>query len=184
MVLIKRVLDVGAAGVLIPMVTTAEETRNGVAACMYPPEGVRGFGPRRPANYERDFTEYIERANRDMIVFVQIEHVDAVNNIEEILKVPGLDGVLSAACDLSGSMGILGQVGHPRVRAAMEKVVAKAHEAKVPAGIAGPRTAEAVFKWISRGVQFITMGNDQGFLSMTSDNAVAELRKLLQKANN
>ncbi len=177
---IKQVLDVGASGVLIPLIRTVEDVRKGVAACMYPPQGMRGFGPRRPANYERYFKEYIERANRDMIVFVQIEHIDAVNNMEEILKVPGLDGVLIGACDLSGTLGLLGQLGHPRVVETINVIIAKAHQAGVAVGMAGPRTPQEVFKWISKGIQFITMASDMGFLSMTSDNSVVELRKLLQ----
>ena len=181
LVLIKRVLDVGAAGVLVPMVKTREDVQNAVAACMYPPAGVRGFGPRRPSNYERNFSEYIATANQNVIVFVQIEHIDAVNNIEDILQVPGLDGVFIGSNDLSGSLGLLGQPAHPRVIETIETVVARAHEAGVPMGMAGPLTAEGAFHWISRGVQFITIGSDTGFLLDAADRAVAEIRKRLQE---
>ena len=182
MVRIKQVLDVGAAGVLIPLVKTAEDVKRAVDACLYPPQGVRGFGPRRPANYERCWEEYIEVANRDMIVFVQIEHIDAINNLEEILAVPGLTGVFIAFCDLSGSLGVLGKVDHPMVQEAVETFIAKTRETNVAVGMAGARTPEGVFKWISKGMQFMTMGNDMGFLSMTSDNSVTEIRKLIQQA--
>ena len=180
-VLIKRLLDVGAAGVLVPMIRTREDVERAIAACMYPPAGVRGFGPRRPSNYERNFSEYIATANQDMIVIVQIEHIDAVNNIEDILQAPGLAGVFVGSNDLSGSMGLLGQPTHPRVIEAIETVIAKARQAGVPPGIAGPSTPEGVLNWISKGMQFITAGGDGAFLLNTADSTAAEIRKRLQE---
>src|SRR6516165_5848185 len=88
-VLIKPVLDIGAAGVIVPLIRTAEEARRAVAACLYPPDGIRGFGPRRPSNYGRlGGPEFCRAANASVLPMVQIEHIEAVEHIGEILAVP------------------------------------------------------------------------------------------------
>jgi 2-keto-3-deoxy-L-rhamnonate aldolase RhmA len=180
-VLIKRLLDVGAAGVLVPMIRTREDVKQAIAACMYPPAGVRGFGPRRPSNYERNFSEYIATSNDEVIVLVQIEHIDAVNNLDEILQAPGLSGVFVGSNDLSASIGLLGQPRHPRVLELIDTVIAKARAAGIPPGIAGPSAPEAVLEWISKGMQFITCGGDGGFLLNTADSTMAEIRRRLEE---
>ncbi len=161
-VMIKRVLDAGAAGILAPMVRSAEDVVRAVEACLYPPAGIRGFGPRRPANYERNFAEYIANANDHIVIWVQIEHIDAVNAIDEIVSVPRLDGVFVGSNDLSGSMGLLGQPRHPQVLAAIDRVIAAARGAGVPMGIAGPAAPVDANAWLEKGVQFMTLGGDQG----------------------
>ncbi|HEX9114470.1 MAG TPA: aldolase/citrate lyase family protein [Anaerolineae bacterium] len=180
-VLIKRVLDVGAAGILAPMVRTPEDVERAVAACLYPPAGIRGFGPRRPAEYERHFTDYIASANDSLVIWVQIEHIDAVNCIEEIVRVPRLDGVFVGSNDLSGSMGLLGQPRHPRVLEAIGKVIAAARGAGVAMGIAGPPTPADAYGWIEKGVQFITLGGDQGLLVQASQASVSGMRQLVSQ---
>ncbi|MFH1613554.1 MAG: aldolase/citrate lyase family protein [Planctomycetota bacterium] len=180
-VLIKRVLDSGAAGVLVPLVRTANDVRNAISACMYPPRGNRGFGPRRPASYERHFNKYIETANDNIIVWAQIEHIDAVNNIEQIVQVPGLSGVFVGSCDLSGSMGLLGQTSHADVLGAIDKVIASAKAANIPTGIAGPAKPELANQWLEKGIQFITLGGDQGYLVHASQQAVNGLKKLREE---
>lgn len=181
-VLIKRALDVGAAGVLVPLVRSARDVESAIAACMYPPDGIRGFGPRRPANYERDFGEYIATANDNIVVWAQIEHKDAVDNIEEIVRVPRLDGIFIGSCDLSGSLGLLGQTQHELVQQAVAKVITVGTRAGVSVGIAGPAKPESAFAWISKGVQFITLGGDQGYLVYASQTAVSGVRHLLDSS--
>jgi 2-keto-3-deoxy-L-rhamnonate aldolase RhmA len=178
-VLIKQVLDSGAGGILVPLVRTAAEAERAVAACLYPPQGVRGFGPRRPSNYERDCEEYIAGANDSVVIWVQIEHVDAVANIEAIVRTPRLDGVIVGSNDLSGSMGLLGQPRHPQVLAAIERVIAAAKEAGTPVGIAGPSEPDITLRWLRAGMQFITLGSAAGMLSEASDAAVRGVRGLL-----
>jgi len=178
-VMIKRVLDVGAAGILAPMVRSAEDVARAVEACLYPPAGIRGFGPRRPANYERNYAEYIASANDHIVIWVQIEHIDAVNAIEGIVGVPRLDGVFVGSNDLSGSMGLLGQPRHPRVLEAIDRVIAVAREAGVPMGIAGPPTSQDAGAWLEKGVQFMTLGGDQGLLVQASQASVEGVRKLV-----
>ena len=93
-VLIKPVLDIGADGIIVPMVRTVDEVRRAVAACRYPPDGIRGFGPRRASGFGRlGGPDYCRLANESIIVVVQIEHIDAVNNLDEILAVPGLTSI-------------------------------------------------------------------------------------------
>jgi 2-keto-3-deoxy-L-rhamnonate aldolase RhmA len=181
-VLIKPVLDAGAVGVLVPQVSSAEDARRAVAACLYPPVGIRGFGAGRPTDYGRDIVGYIERANREMVVWAQIEHIDAVNNLDEILAVPGLDAVCTGQFDLAASMGLLGEVGHPRVLEAIERIIARARHAHVPVGHmlgTDPRTA---YDWIRRGAQFVSVGQDSAFMLQGADRTVAELGRMLQEA--
>src|SRR4051812_9248693 len=83
-VLIKPILDMGAEGIIVPLVRTVEDAEKAVAACKYPPEGVRGFGPRRPSDFGR-----LKKMNDSILVILQIEHIDAVNNIDGMLAVPG-----------------------------------------------------------------------------------------------
>lgn len=160
-VLIKPVLDLGAAGVIVPMVRTAEEARRAVAACRYPPGGIRGFGPRRPSNYGRlGGPEFCQEANDTVLVNVQIEHIDAVRNIDEILAVAGLASIVIGPNDLSGSMGIMGQPHHPDVLQAVETVVRKARTAGVFVGIGSGDDPEALIGWVDRGIQWLAMGAD------------------------
>ena len=104
--MIKRVLDIGAAGVIVPMIRTAQEAALAVQACRYPPQGFRGIGPRRASNYGRSLgTDFFKDANENILTMVQIEHRDAVENLDGILSVPGLSGIAIGRADLSASMG-------------------------------------------------------------------------------
>src|SRR5579859_1417409 len=133
---IKPVLDIGAAGVIVPMIRTADDARLAVAACRYPPEGIRGYGPRRPSQYGRlGGPEFCRAANENMITIVQIEEIEAVNNLDEILAVPGLTGILIGANDLSGSMGHMGEPRHPDVLRAIESVITRTRQTPVFAGM-------------------------------------------------
>src|ERR1043166_8081102 len=102
---IGQALDGGAHGVMIPLVNTTEDARRAVAACKYPPDGIRGMGPRRATGYGRRFHEYVRNANRDLLVVVQIETPEAVANIDSILSVDGIDVAAIGPGDLAQSMG-------------------------------------------------------------------------------
>jgi 2-keto-3-deoxy-L-rhamnonate aldolase RhmA len=179
-VLIKPVLDIGAAGVIVPMVRTAEEAAKAVSACLYPPQGIRGFGPRRPSNYGRNFgSEFCQQANKAIIVIAQIEHIDAVHNIDEILKVPGLSGIVMGPYDLSGTMGHMGEPNHSEVRQAIDAVIAKARNTGqfVGMGVADP---EAAKEWVNKGVNWLTLSNDFLLLVKIVSESVSEARKAIQ----
>ncbi len=160
-VLIKPVLDIGAAGVIVPLVRTAAEARRAVAACLYPPEGIRGYGPRRPTNYgQLGGPEFCRASNASVLPMVQIEHIDAVSDIDEIVAVPGLASVVEGPQDLAGSMGLAGQPRHPEVLGAIDKVIAASRRAGVPVGIGSGDDAELLKDWLTRGIQWVTLGAD------------------------
>lgn len=160
-VLIKPVLDIGADGVIVPLVRTVDDVRRAVAACRYPPEGMRGFGPRRASGYGRLWgPDYCRLANETVIVVVQIEHIDAVNNLDGILAVPGLTSIVLGPQDLAGSMGHMGQPTHPEVLAVMEHVIARTRQTNVWASISIGGGPDDFAGWVGRGVQWIGLSGD------------------------
>jgi 2-keto-3-deoxy-L-rhamnonate aldolase RhmA len=172
-VLIKPVLDIGAAGVVVPFVRTAEETRLAVAACRYPPEGVRGYGPRRPSNYARlGGPEFCKAANDAMITVIQVEHIDAVNNLDDILAVSGVAAIMIGGNDLSGSMGHMGNPGHPEVVQAMDTVIQKCNRARMPVGVATSHDPDTIMGWVNKGVNWVMSGNDFTLMLHTADYVV------------
>jgi 2-dehydro-3-deoxyglucarate aldolase len=120
--LIKRVMDSGAKGIIVPMVRTAEDMKAAVNALYYPPKGTRGVGLARGQKYGAPGAFDAYKKQEDTVCIAQIEHIDAVNNLEEILSVEGVDGYFLGPYDLSASMGLTGQTDHPDVLAAMDKV--------------------------------------------------------------
>jgi 2-dehydro-3-deoxyglucarate aldolase/4-hydroxy-2-oxoheptanedioate aldolase len=176
--LIKPVLDIGADGVIVPQVRSAEDVRLAVAACQYPPQGIRGFGPRRPIKYGLlGGPEFCRRANEEIITIVQIEHIDAVNSLDDILAVPGLTAVVLGANDLSGSMGLMGQPRHPEVLRAMETVIRKARRAEVPVGLGTADDPEVMIEWIDKGIQWLQIGVDWWLLMKGASHFVDRLRR-------
>jgi 2-keto-3-deoxy-L-rhamnonate aldolase RhmA len=119
---IKRALDLGAHGIIVPQVNTAEQADDVVRWSRYAPEGARGVGLARAQGYGAKFREYLSRANDEIAVIVQAEHSHAVDNIEAIARVPGVDAVLLGPYDLSASLGLMGQIDHPTVVAAIRRV--------------------------------------------------------------
>lgn len=167
-VLVKPVLEMGPDGIIFPMVCTAEEARKAVAACMYPPKGVRGFGPRRANHYGAiSNDEYLDHPEDTFLRIVQIEHIDAVHNLREILSVEGIDFPLVGANDLSASIGLLGDTKHPEVRALCEEIVSVCKEMDVPFGVSlGAGDHEAIQYWIGKGATFVGCGDDISYISM------------------
>ena len=157
----KWALDSGAEGVMVPMVRTAEDARQAVTFAKYPPDGIRGVGVCRAHGYGATFQSYVEHANDETLVILQIEHIDAVNNIDEICAVSGIDAVFIGPYDLSGTMGLMGQVHHPEVEAAVKRVCDAARVADIAVGllIAEPRPGELAQR-IAEGFHFISVGLD------------------------
>ncbi len=151
--IIKPILDLAPAGIIIPMVNDREAAELAVANCKYPPAGNRGFGVRRGAGYGAVPTpEYLRRSDSDPMVIIQIEHINAVKHLDEILKVPGIDSVCIGPCDLSGSMGRLGDVNHPEVLRVIDEVSAKVKRAGLLLGTASGAPFEM---WKARGIDWI-----------------------------
>ena len=181
-VFIKRVLDAGAGGILVPQVRSVEEVQRAVSACLYPPEGVRGVGPRRAFNYYRDLAKCISTANECVVVLAQIENADAISAIEQICKVSRLDGVIPGPSDLSTSMGFPGQPQHPEVLAAIERMKIAAKNAGIAPGMAGSVNAETSIDWLAKGYQFVTVGNNISLIANACDALVDCVRKSTGKA--
>jgi len=163
MVEIKRALDIGAYGIVIPWVNSKDEALYAVGACRYPPAGVRGVGPRRASRYGLDMREYLERANEEILIVVQIETQQAVDRIEEILSVEGIDAFFIGPLDLSTSLGYRGQVDHPKVRETLDKLVDAAKRAGVASGIYA-YNLELAKGYIEKGFQFVSLADDTTLL--------------------
>lgn len=141
---VKRVLDLGAEGIVFPLIRTAEDARRAVASLRYPPAGTRGFGPFIAHSFEgTDLMGYRAAVDDTRVACLLVETVDAVENIEAICAVPGIDLLVPAAFDLSTDLGVSGQFDHPDVVAAMAKVEAAAHAVGIPLGNACLNKAQA-----------------------------------------
>jgi 4-hydroxy-2-oxoheptanedioate aldolase len=175
--LTKRVLDIGALGVMIPGVNSREEAAAAARALRYPPEGNRGFGPTFAAlRWGIAGGDYAKAANSEVMAIVQIEHIDAVNHIEDILAVPGVDLPLVGPYDLSGSMGLLGQVTHPKVQEAIARVLATGKKANLPVGIFGT-SADEMNRYLEQGFRAILAGTDVGFLGGGAADMLKKLKR-------
>ena len=161
----KRVLDTGAAGVMVPWVSTVEEARAATTAMRYFPDGVRGAATLIRANgFGRDRDEYLQRANDNLLTVVQIETRQAVENAAAIAAVEGVDVLFVGPFDLSIGLGIGGQFDHPQFVAALDRVVAGARSAGKAAGILLQRP-DQVATTLERGFSFVALGSDGGLVA-------------------
>ncbi|MDE2776388.1 MAG: aldolase/citrate lyase family protein [Chloroflexota bacterium] len=178
---IKRVLDMGADGVIVPHIYSAKDARLAVAACKYPPQGVRGTGPRRPSRYGLDEKGYLAAANDSTIVVIMIETVGVVEDFAAVLEVEGLDACMIGAVDLSASMGLLPAFDDPCVIAAIDQVAAKARAANMPlmSGRSPDADASSPFGWrnlLRQGLHVIPIASDQGLIMSGAREMLAVFR--------
>jgi len=174
---VKHVLDAGADGIVAPQVRASEEARRMVAACRYPPLGARGFGPRRAADYgQARGIDYPARANTEVLAFVMLEDRGAVAELDAILAIPGLDGVVIGPADLSASFGVIGQIDHPEVQAAIDTVITRTRERGKIVGVGGGDDPGAARAWFARGVQWMQIGGDFGYLATHVRRVVEAIR--------
>jgi len=176
---IKKVLDTGASGVVSPQIRTAMDAERVVQLCKYPPEGTRSVGIARAHGYGGNFDSYISSANESTAVIVQIEHIDAVNNIEQILEVSGIDCLFVGPYDLSGSMGKIGRIADTHVQEAISHVSRCAGKANVPLGIFAA-TPEAAVPYIQTGYNLIAVGIDTLLIRSASERILHTLKDLTQ----
>jgi 2-dehydro-3-deoxyglucarate aldolase len=172
---IKRMLDLGATGIIVPQVNTAEQAANVVKWARYSPAGSRGVGLARAHGYGRKFRDYVDAANEQTVIVVQAEHIQAVDNLEAIVNVPGVDAVLMGPYDLSASLGKMGQLDDPIVVAAMDRITSVCQAAKMPLGYFGV-TASAVQPFIDKGYTLITAGVDTLLLGHAAGQMLKQLR--------
>ncbi|MBI9094804.1 MAG: 4-hydroxy-3-methylbut-2-en-1-yl diphosphate synthase [Sphaerochaeta sp.] len=162
---IKPVLEMGIDGIIIPMILTEEDAQKAIKACLYPPEGIRGFGPRRANKYgQMPLETYLEEAPSSFLRILQIEHIQAVENIEAILAVQGLDAIIIGPNDLSASIGRLGDSMHPEVLELGKLIIAHAKKARIPVGVSIGPDEKAIETWMKMDLDFISVGDDISFL--------------------
>ena len=158
-VLIKRVLDIGAQSVLLPFVQNADEAVRAVQSCRYPPNGRRGVsGTTRASDFGRT-ANYLKSAAEQICIVVQVETGDALNQLDRISSVQGIDGVFIGPSDLSASMGYLGNPGHAEVQAAIKAAVAPIRAAGKAAGILATSVTDAK-RYLDWGYQFVACNVD------------------------
>lgn len=175
-VMIKRALDTGPDGLIIPLVNSKEEAEYAVNAMKYPPWGERGAGLSRAQCYGLHMGEYLESADQEVMTILMIEHIKAVENIDAILGVKGVDSVMVGALDLSGSMGILGQTSDPRVESAIQKVLKACKSVNKPCGIITVSPDQANQR-IKEGFTNIIMGIDVLFLHGGALNSLGSIER-------
>jgi len=174
--MIKKVMDAGAHGVIVPMVNSKQDAIKAVNSVKYPPVGTRGVGLARAQGYGLEFEKYKKWVDKESIVIVQIEHIKAVNNFEEILNVDGVDGFIVGPYDLSASMGKPGEFDSFEVKNALRRVMEMAKKMDVVSGfhVISPDSKE-VIKKIKEGYKFIAFSLDILFLGK---NCKEEINKV------
>jgi 2-dehydro-3-deoxyglucarate aldolase len=158
---IKRVMDAGATGVMVPMIKSAADAKTAVQAVYYPPRGQRGVGLARAQGYGAKFQQYRDWLEKNAVIVVMIEHIDAVNSIDSILSVDGIDAYIIGPYDLSGSMGRIGEFNHPEVTSAIERVLEAGNRLGKPGGIhVVEPDQDELRQRIAAGFSFIGYGLD------------------------
>lgn len=173
-VMVKRVLDAGAKTLLFPFVQNAEEATRAVAATRYPPEGVRGMAGMSRGSRFGTIPDYYRQANREIAVIVQLETPAAMDQLEAIAAVEGVDAIFLGPADLSGAMGHVGKLTHPEVMAVMTQAVQRCHALDTPVGTVGG-TVEVVRQYRAAGFDFVAIASDLGLLMRAAQAAVAAL---------
>jgi 4-hydroxy-2-oxoheptanedioate aldolase len=176
MVTIKRTLDIGAQSLLVPYVSTKEEAKNAVSFTRYPPAGVRGVaGTTRATRFGR-VAEYARRAHEEICVLVQVETQPALENIEAICGIEGVDGVFIGPADLHASLGHAGETANPKVKPLIDDAIRRIRKAGKAPGILTPNEADARH-WLECGALFVAVGSDVGILARGADALAAKFKK-------
>ena len=174
---IMKILDAGAYGIICPMVSNKKEAENFVNACMYPPNGYRSYGPIRGLVYGGP--DYADQANNEILKFAMIETKESLENLDEIMKTPGLDGIYIGPADLSLAVGQQPSFDKPEgdpVYEVIMRILEHTKKNKIIAGIQNgqPEYAE---KMIKKGFQLVTIGSDQRYMTAASKSALSKLKR-------
>ena len=178
-VVIKRIMDAGADGVIVPMINSGSDAEKAVSYVKYPPKGKRGVGLARAQKYGFGFDEYKKWVDQESVVIAQIEHIEAVNNIKEILSTEGIDGIIIGPYDLSGSMGIPGKYDKNEVIAAIKEVEETCIKLNKPLGfhVIEPDINKLNEK-IKTGYSFLAFSTDFLFLGTKINE---EMKSIIKK---
>ena len=175
MVTIKRVLDIGARTLLVPYVCTAAEARSAVAYTRYPPAGMRGVaGTTRATRFGR-IRDYARRAHEEICLLVQVETQAALDNIEAIAAVEGIDGIFIGPADLHASLGHTGEVANPQVKPLIDDAIRRIRKCGKAPGILTPNEADAR-RWLECGALFVAVGADVGILARGAEALAAKFK--------
>jgi 2-keto-3-deoxy-L-rhamnonate aldolase RhmA len=174
-VTVKRVLDAGAATLMFPFVQNAEEARRAVASWRYPPEGTRGMAGMSRASRFGTMANYFSAANQMVGVIVQIETPEAVDRIDEIAADEGVDALFVGPGDMSGALGLPGQLTHPQVMATMARAAQRCRDLGMPVGTVGG-TTEIVTQYRAMGYDYVAIASDLGLLMRGAQAAINALR--------
>ena len=176
----KWALDFGAEGIMFPNVINAAAAQQAVSNCKYPPDGSRGFFPKNASNFLMDLADYLQDINERILVWTQIEHIQAVENLDQILQVPGIDALYIGPADLSLSMGILGKYDDPRYLETVETIFSKAKRAGVPVAYHLYEDSPEFVHKIRHGVQIYSYGMDWLFAQQAATAYLKNFRELLK----
>jgi 2-keto-3-deoxy-L-rhamnonate aldolase RhmA len=178
---VKRVLDAGAEGIIVPQVGAAEQAERAARWAHYPPRGSRGLGTARANRYGLGLADSVRAAGERVTVVVQAETAEAVENIEAIVRVEGVDAVFVGPYDLSASLGRPGEVEHPEVVAAINHVALACRNARVPAGIFA-MAPEGLQPWAASGFTLLAAGVDASLLGTAAERVLAGIRSVAGSA--
>lgn len=177
---VKPILELAPDGVIFPMVNSAADAENVVAACLYPPDGIRGYGPTRADRFGSiPNEEYVRDVAGTFWRIMQIEHVDGVKNLDEILSVKGVDAIVVGPNDLSASIGLLGQHRHPDVMKLMDKIADTCNRRGVPFGVSMGYHEQNITDWINRGASMLEIGLDHYYLDIGARMVLDGTKQLL-----
>ncbi|HLY42369.1 MAG TPA: aldolase/citrate lyase family protein [Terracidiphilus sp.] len=171
----KKCLDTGCDGIIVPLVNSKQMAENAVRLARYPPLGARSVGIGRAHGYGLSFGDYVAQANERVALILQVEHIDAVNQVDEILRVPGFDAVLIGPYDLSGSMNRLGEVTSPQVVEAIDRVKKACLRVGKPFGIFR-MTAGQAKKEVESGVRLTLIGTDMALMTDSAKTLLDEMK--------
>jgi len=172
MVMIKKALDIGAYGIIVPWVNTKEDALRAVQAMRYPPDGLRGFGPRRASLGDPD---YQKTANKELLLAVQIETQQAIDNLDEILSVEGIDATMIGPNDLSLSLGVFGQWDSPKFKTSIQKILDASIRHGVAPGLYEPNDVEKRYK---QGFRFLYVANDTTLITTAGSDIIKRCRAI------
>lgn len=181
---IKRVIEAGPDAIVCPMINSVEEAQRFIDTCIYPPEGKRGFGPNRAVRYGLDnVQEYIDEKHKEMCRFIQVEDIRAVAIIEEIAKIPYVDGFIIGPMDLSGSVGELGHAPNAeQTNALVKEAIEKSHSCGKPIGLStGTDDPKEIEHWISMGLDFISCSTDMWSVMKGARDLLSDMKAVSEK---
>ncbi len=178
-VVVKPILELHPSAVIVPRIDSVERAESAVRSCRYPPRGIRGYGPTRGVRYGLlPFEDYLAQVDEEMMVIIQIEHIEAIKDIDNVVSVPGVDSITVGPFDLSLSMNLPGQFSHPDVIGAIETIFRAGIKKNIPVGNSMGFDPVMVKKWIDLGLSWLSCGDDWEILMENSKKMLDEIREI------